>query len=96
MRVRLTSVAEAELTDALDWYAANAPREAPRFLDELEALTGRLADNPNQFPKVSGEVRRAGFRRYPYGLFFVIRPDEVQVFACFHASRNPRSWRDRV
>lgn len=65
MWVRLTSQAEAELADALDWYGANAPREATRFLDEFEALSGRLAENPRQFPTLLGEVRRAGFRRFP-------------------------------
>jgi len=95
MRVRFTSAAEAELADALDWYRANAPREAPRFLDEFEVLARRLADNPRQFPSVMDKVRRAGFRRYPYGLFFVIGSDEVQVFACFHASRDPHRWQER-
>lgn len=96
MRVRFTSAAEAEVADALDWYATHAPREVGRFLDELEGLTRRLADNPRQFPDVLNQVRRAGFRRYPYGLLFLIRTEEVQVFACFHASRDPRRWQDRV
>lgn len=96
LRVRLTSVAEAELADALAWYSLHAPGETGRFLDELEALLARLEDNPFQFPAVAGEARRAGFRRYPYGLFFVVRADEVWVFACFHASRSPRRWRDRL
>lgn len=95
MRVRLTSAAEAELADALDWYAASAPRAARSFLNEFAALTLRLADNAEQFPAVDGEVRRAGFRRFPYGLFFVISAGEVRVFACFHASRDPRRWQER-
>ena len=96
MRVRFTSAAETELADALDWYATNAPREVERFLDELEGLTRRLADNPRQFPGVLGDVRRAGFRRYPYGLFFLTRGEEVQVPACFHASRDPSHWHGRI
>lgn len=96
MQVRFTAAAEAEVSDALDWYAKNAPREAQRFLDEFEVLTRRLAENAQQFPGILGEVRRAGFRRYPYGLFFVIRSAEVQVFACFHASRDPRRWQGRI
>jgi plasmid stabilization system protein ParE len=65
-------------------------------LDDFEALTRRLAENPQQFPRVEGEVRRAGFRRFPYGLFFLIGADAVSVFACFHASRDPRRWHDRM
>jgi plasmid stabilization system protein ParE len=96
MRVRFTPIAEAELIEARDWYAAAATRTAQRFVDEFEVLTRRLSDNPSQFPAVEGEVRRAGFRRFPYGLFFVIDAGEVRVFACFHASRDPRRWRERV
>jgi plasmid stabilization system protein ParE len=96
MRVRLTPAAEAEVADARDWYQANTPRVVERFLDEFEALTLRLADSPAQFPAVAGAARRAGFRRFPYGLFFVIDTDEVRIFACFHASREPRRWEGRI
>jgi plasmid stabilization system protein ParE len=95
MRVRLTSAAEAELADAHDWYKAHSSSAARSFLKEFEALKQRLADNPVQFQAIEGDVRRAGFRRFPYGLFFVIGAGEVRVFACFHASRDPRRWQGR-
>ncbi len=95
MRVRLASAAEAELADALDWYTERAPSAALNFLNEFEALTTRLSDNSRQFAEVDGEVRRAGFRRFPYGLFFLIKAEEVRMFACFHASRDPRRWVER-
>jgi plasmid stabilization system protein ParE len=95
MRVRLTSAAETELVDALDWYEAHASRETGRFLAEFEVLKRRLAENPRQFAAVEGRARRAGFGRYPYGLFFVIGADEVEVFACLHNSRDPRRWQER-
>ena len=96
MRIVLTATAAAELVDAANWYESKAPALTARFLDQFEALTARLADNPLQFPIVHGQVRRAGFRGFPYGLFFRLRDDQVEVFACFHASRDPRRWRRRV
>jgi plasmid stabilization system protein ParE len=65
-------------------------------LDEFEKLLGRLAENPQQFPKIFADVRRAGFRRFPYGLIFRIGQERVEVFACFHARRDPRQWQDRA
>ena len=96
MRVRLTSAAEAELGEALGWYAERAPGAVPRFLEEFESLTRRLAENAHQFPTVHRELRRAGFRRFPYGLFFTITATDVEVLACFHASRDPVHWQRRA
>jgi plasmid stabilization system protein ParE len=95
MRVALTSMAEADVAAALDWYEAEAPGISIRFLDEFDALLRRLASNPAQFPRIRGDVRRAGFPRFPCGLLFRIRRDVVEVFACFHVSRDPRSWQTR-
>jgi plasmid stabilization system protein ParE len=95
MRVRVTSAAEADLVAAVGWYHAQAPGIGLRFLAEYEAILSRLGDNPQQFPVIRGETRRAGFRHFPYGLFFRVRAAEVEIFACFHASRAPRHWQRR-
>jgi toxin ParE1/3/4 len=95
MPVRVTSAAEADLAAALDWYDAQAPGIGSRFLDEYEIILSRLDDNPHQFPVIRGDTRRADFRHFPYGLFFRIRAAEVEIFACFHASRDPRRWQRR-
>ncbi len=96
MLVILTAAAERDLTDAVDWYDARASSLGLRFLDEFEVLIARLTANPRQFPVIMGEARRAGFRSFPYGLFFRIRDPVVDVFACFHASREPRKWQRRI
>jgi toxin ParE1/3/4 len=96
MRVALTSEAKAELAAVLEWYGTQAPRIVRRFIDEFDALTERLADNPRQFPAVRGTMRRAGFRRFPYGLFFRIHPDYVEIVACLYAGRDPRHWQRRA
>ena len=94
MRVILTRSAKAELAEAVNWYDARLPEAADRFVDEFEALKNRLMQNPRQFPAVRRDIHRAGFRSFPYGLFFRIREaeDRVEIFGCFHASRNPRHW----
>jgi hypothetical protein len=35
-------------------------------------------------------------RGFPYGLFFRFEPDVVIVLACFHASRDPQQWQQRI
>ena len=96
MHVRLASPAQAELAAALEWYAAIQPSLSVRFLDEYEALLERLCENPWQFPVVHNSIRRAGFRHFPYGLFFRVNSAGAEIIACFHARRSSRRWQDRI
>jgi len=96
MKVRVSRAAKIELAGAVDWYDGQAPGVTLRFLAEYEALLDRLADNPHQFPSVGYNARRAGFRHFPYGLFYRIRDKSVEVFACFHNKRNPAHWQRRT
>jgi plasmid stabilization system protein ParE len=96
MRVELTPAAKAELAEARDWYDDQHPYLGERFMSEFRALAVRLSEHPRLFPTVRGEARRAVFHRFPYGLFFRIQGDVVEVFACFHARRHPRRWQRRM
>jgi plasmid stabilization system protein ParE len=96
MRIRLTRAAEEELTGAIVWYEAQAPGRGAQFIAEFRQLTHRLEQNPRQFPAVHGHVRRAIFNRFPYGLFFRIHGNDIDVFACFHFSRDPSQWMRRT
>jgi len=55
-----------------------------------------MTGNPQQFPAVFKNVRRALLCRFPYMLFFTIEGDTLLVIACFHASRDPRLWQQRT
>jgi len=55
----------------------------------------RIRINPQQFPVIFVDLRRAPLRRFPYGLFFRLRADAIYVIACFHSSRDPQVWRRR-
>jgi plasmid stabilization system protein ParE len=79
MRVVLTAAATADLDLATRWYDNQVEGLAARFLDEYEALLTRLGDNPLQFPAIRGTTHRAGFRHFPYGLFFRLRDHQVGV-----------------
>jgi plasmid stabilization system protein ParE len=96
LNVVFTPAARAELIDAQDWYESEAPGLGRRFRAEANAAIERMSANPLQFPAVVNNVRRALLRRFPYMLFFTIDGDTLFVIACFHASRNPRRWRQRA
>jgi len=95
--VIFTPAARTELIEALDWYENEVPGLGSRFRTQIEATVERMSTNPQQFPVVHKDIRRALLRLFPYSLFLVIEPTEtLTVIACFHASRNPKRWQRRM
>ena len=87
--------ANEDLLEARAWYD-NIRRElGDRFALAVEAAVEAITENPMQFPVVYRNRRRAGVRRFPYGIFFEIQEQRIVVVACFHGRRNPRRWQRR-
>ena len=87
--------AAAELKQARAWYDNVRPALGERFAIAVDATVEAIAERPLQFPVVHRGRRRAGIRRFPYGIFFEIQPQRIVIIACFHAKRNPKRWQSR-
>ena len=62
---------------------------------EVEAAIKSAVANPLRFPRFrrKPEVRRVLTHRFPYRIFFVLRPDAVVVFRVLHGARHDREWK---
>jgi plasmid stabilization system protein ParE len=58
----------------------------------MEAALAAIARSPKTYSKVSGEIRRAAMRRFPYSIFYLEDDRQVVVLRCIHQSRNPITW----
>jgi len=87
--------ADAEVREAWAWYDHIRPTLGQRFALAVEATVEAIAQRPLQFPAVHRGCRRAGVRRFPYGIFFEVQEHQIVVIACFHAKRNPKHWQSR-
>ena len=61
----------------------------------LDASLASIQRNPTAYAIVHKQMRRALLRRFPYGVIYLIGNNEIVVLGCFHASRNPKQWRNR-
>ena len=95
-RLILRPEAEAEMTDAFDWYEERVPGLGGEFLICVDAVLNSILRNPLQFPRVHRNARRAITRRFPYEVFFVEDNERVVVLSVFHAKRNPVRWQERT
>jgi toxin ParE1/3/4 len=87
--------AEADLQDARAWYDVIRPELGERFARAVEKTIQSIAHRPDQFPVIHRERRRAGVRRFPYGIFFEVQEKQILIVACFHAKRDPERWQAR-
>ena len=96
IEVIFTPAARSEIVEAQDWYEAQQSGLGTRFREQLQATVIRMAENPYQFPVALQDVHRARLRKFPYSLFFRIETNTLVVIACFHGSRDPRRWQQRI
>jgi plasmid stabilization system protein ParE len=92
--------AEAEFTEAVDYYRARSIEAAADLADAVEEALEWIAGHPRSCPRVDtprirGEHRYKMLRRFPYRVVFEVRDDEVVVKAIAHYSRRPGYWARR-
>jgi len=88
--------AEADLAEAYDWYEEQRPGLGDDLLLCVEGAIDTARRNPEMFPVVHGEARRALTRRFPYGVFYIVEPERIVVLAIYHSSRDPEGWQRRI
>jgi toxin ParE1/3/4 len=88
--------AEAELREALDYYAGQRPGLDGEFRREFEAALERVRGNPLAYAvEDDAGVRYCPLRRFPYTLAYVDLEDRIWVAAVAHQRRRPRYWARR-
>ena len=89
--VKITPLAEADITKAHDDYESREPGLGNRFVGQVRSTLTRIGQNPFQYQVVQGtrEHRRPPVRQFPYGLWYRIEPDESVVVACLAHRADP-------
>lgn len=87
--------ASREAAEAASWYEGESPALGRAFLELIDTVLNQVAENPQRFPVVHRDIRRALLKRFPYGVFFRIKPDTIKVVAILHLARHPSRWKRR-
>ncbi len=95
LSVVLRPQAEAEFEEAQGWYEERGRGLGQEFVTCVQATIEAVRRNPDQFPRVDGDVRRSLVRRFPYAILYLADPDSVAIIAVLHTSRDPAVWRTR-
>lgn len=95
-RIRLLPEAEEELSAAARFYEALQPGLGLALLQEVRRATERIAERPKASRVERGDIRVRSILRFPYRLYYRVRPDEIVIVAVGHRRRRPGFWRNRT
>jgi toxin ParE1/3/4 len=82
-------LAEAELDEARAWYELQVRGLGDQFLEQFRQSAVTIAENPLRWPLYHKSVRRYVMARFPYVIYFDIRPRAVRILRVVHTSRDP-------
>ncbi len=97
-RLIIRDSAEEEITEAVLWYQNQSTGLGAEFLAEVNSTIQSVVENPQAFRRLRRrpEVRRALTVRFPYRIFFILRPDAIVIFCVLHGARHEREWKRNV
>jgi hypothetical protein len=87
--------AEVEVLAAQQWYEERRVGLGDEFRTVIDEVIERVSHQPESFPRVHGEMRRALVQRFPFGLCFEIIGNQVVVLGVVHGHRDPKTWKSR-
>ena len=82
-------VADAELLEAVDWYNNRRNGLGIDLAECVDAAMETLNRHPFIGTPVSNSVRRILIRRFPYGIFYRIDEDLIEIVGFRHFRQRP-------
>jgi plasmid stabilization system protein ParE len=95
-KYRFTSAALSELREATLYYEQKENGLGATFLDEIDDTLERMLRFPHAWHPMSARTRRCRTHRFPFGLLYQVRPNEILITAVMDLRRDPKGWKLRV
>lgn len=96
MTHRFLSPALRELAEAAEYYESRQPGLGADFLHEIETAIMRIQLHPEAWMLMSPNTRRCRTHRFPHGVIYQIRDDELLIVSVMDLRRHPDSWRNNL
>ena len=96
MKIHFLEIAQIELDEAIEYYNYEVPGLGDAFLNEVLSALDRVGKFPEAWHHCSKRARRCRTRRFPYGIIYQIREQEILVVAIAHFHRKPDYWKNRI
>ena len=96
MKVSYHPKAADEYDEAIDYYEDCQTGLGKQLTQEIDASIKLVLAFPTAWTLLEGEIRRILIRRFPYGLLYISRDDEIYILAVMNLNCNPNYWKTRT
>ena len=90
--VQFTGRAERDIASARSWHDQLDVPLGDALLDDIARCYSTAAERPGSFPVLFRNVRRARCERFPYHIYFRVKPPALILLAVYHTARDPERW----
>ena len=88
--------AETEFKQAVAYYDQQGFHLGDEFVNEVQNSIQRILTHPEAWSSYHHETRRCLTRRFPYGVVYQIRGDQILIVAVANLWREPGYWAKRL
>jgi plasmid stabilization system protein ParE len=96
MNVSYHPKAADEYDEAIAYYEDCQAGLGKQLTQEIDASIKLIQAFPIAWTTLEGEIRRILVRRFPFGLLYILRNDEIYILAVMNLNRNPNYWKERT
>jgi hypothetical protein len=88
--------AKDELDQATAYYESQRAGLREAFKLEINKAIQRILDHPAAWIALSKSTRCCRTNRFPYGVVYNIRGEDIFIVAIMHLHRKPGYWKNRL
>jgi plasmid stabilization system protein ParE len=81
-----------EVHEAFEWYESQKNGLGSQFISDLEVSLRRLQNFPHSSAIISKGYRRAILPIFPYGIFYKVKDEAIEIYSISHLHRKPKHW----
>ena len=88
--------AEMELREAANYYDDCQTGLGLDFAEEVYAAISRIIKYPDAWSRLSSNTRRCLTNRFPFGIIYQVKSDNLYIIAIANLHRRPEYWKERA
>ena len=96
IQIQFTKEALFDIEEIILWYEEQREGLSYDFELCMEAGISEIIRTPTAYQKRYKNVKVLFISRFPYGIHYIINPENIIIVGIFHTSRFPKNWSKRL